>query len=208
MTPDELARNRSTARTMLSNLHKQFVELRSTAPGGPDEAASRLRIVGQDPEIFLELGKMWMDESLDKAAEAYQAAVAIAADLEGGAEDDAAVAAANGESANGVKAKKADLKAVKMSVNLGALYQLQGNVETAEGMYQDALARVTGDQSAEAERMRTVLAFNLGRACEEQGEIKGAGGWYRDVLKQHPEHMECESSFLLRPSLPGPETAL
>ena len=180
---------------MLSNLHKQFVELRSTAPGGPDEAASRLRIVGQDPEIFLELGKMWMDESLDKAAEAYQAAVAVAADLDGGADADLALELADANGGNGMngKARKADLKAVKMSMNLGALYQLQGNVETAEGMYQDALAKVTGDQSAEAERMRTVLAFNLGRACEEQGEMKGAGGWYRDVLKQHPEHMECES---------------
>lgn len=185
---------------MLTNLHKTFSDLRSGvgAPNGPDEAACRLRIVGQDPEIFLELGKMWMDESLEKAADAYEAAVAVAADLDG---PDASNGNANGAES---LSKKVDLRAVKMSTNLGALYQLQGNVETAERMYQDALSRVAGEQGAsdvekygkagaEAEKMRTVLAFNLGRAYEEQGDNASAGGWYRDVLKQHPEHMECTS---------------
>lgn len=205
MTPYELSRNRLTARTMLSNLHKTFVDLRSGvgAPTGPSEAASRLRIVGQDPEVFLELGKMWMDESLDKAGEAYEAAVAVAADLDievAAADSDLAGASGTG---NGTT-KKVDLRSLKMNNNLGALYQLQGNVETAERMYQDALSRIAGAGDAgeagdkygksagEAEKMRTVLAFNLGRAYEEQGDNASAGGWYRDVLKQHPEHMECE----------------
>lgn len=192
MTADELSRNRQTARTMLSGLQKQFVDLRTEV--SPDEANTRLRIVSQDPEIFLELGKMWMDESIDKAAEAYESAVAISSentDFEGEAEAEAEAKAEGKSNGNGIN-QKVDLRAVKMTSNLGALYQLQGNVETAERMYQDALSKVAGTQGDEAEKMKTVLAFNLGRAYEEQGDTAQASSWYRDVLRQHPEHMECE----------------
>jgi RNA polymerase-associated protein CTR9 len=170
MTPDELARNRSTARRMLTELHKQV----SSASSESDWA--KLRGVGTDVDIFLDLAKMWQDESIEVAVGAYQTAVSVGVDHEGDKDKDG----------------KVDMKAVKIGSNLGALYALQGNLEGAEARYQEALQKIAGESGGEAEMMRTVLAFNLGRAYEEEGEVVKASQWYRDVLRQHPEHMECE----------------
>lgn len=179
MSTEEIARNRATARTMLSDLHTQVASAKS------DEDYARLRGIGQDSDIFVELAKMWMEESLDKAVGAYQTAVKISTN-EGN--NEAGEDKENGEDA----AVPVDLKNVKMSANLGALYHLQGNYEDAEIRYQEALQKIAGKSGTEEEMMRTVLAFNLGRAYEEEGDIAKAGQWFRDVLRQHPEHMECE----------------
>ena len=79
-----------------------------------------------------------------------------------------------------------------MSGNLGALFQLQGNVGTAERIYQEALQKLATEDGKDAEVLKTVLAYNLARAYEEGGEVVKAAQWYRDVLRQHPEHLECE----------------
>jgi RNA polymerase-associated protein CTR9 len=149
---------------MLSEVHTLV------ANASTDEDWARLRGVGQDADIFLDLAKMWQDESLEKAIGAYQTAISIADDPE-----------------------NVDLRAIKMSSNLGALFELQGNVETAERMYQEAIQRLTGDTGKDAEVMRTILAFNLGRANEDGGDVVAASKWFRDVLRQHPEHTECKS---------------
>lgn len=164
MTPDELARNRSTARRMLTDLHNQVSNADS------DEEWAKLRGVGQDVDLFLDLAKMWQDESLEATVGALQTAVN-------------AVSEGDGE---------VDLKAIKVGSNLGVLYQLQGNPEAAELRYQEALQKISTEMGSEVEAIRVVLAFNLGRAYEEQGDVGKASTWYRDVLKNHPEHMECE----------------
>lgn len=169
MSPDELSRNRSSARRMLTDLHKQVSSAET------EEDWARLRGVGQDVDIFLDLAKMWQEESLETAVSAYQTAVTVSATTDEEEEQDV------------------DIRSIKIGSNLGALYQLQGSVESAETCYQDALQRISGEQGPDAETMRTILAYNLGRTYEEQGEVVKATQWYRDILRQHPEHMECES---------------
>lgn len=167
MKDDELAKNRSTARSMLTEVH-QFVATAST-----EADWARLRGVGEDADIFVDLAKLWQDDSLEKAVGAYQTAVSISSDdtEEGGPINE---------------------RAVRLSSNLGVLFQLQGNVETAERMYQDALQKLAAETGKDAEVLKTVLAYNLARAYEEGGEVVKASQWYRDVLRQHSEHMECE----------------
>lgn len=166
MKDDEIAKNRTTARNMLSELHT-LVSSAST-----DEDWAKLRGIGSDADIFVDLAKMWQEESLEKAIGAYQTAVTMTNDDE--------------------DASTVDHRAIKISSNLGALYQIQGNVETAERMYQEALSKVAEDNSSKAEVLKTVLAYNLARAYEAGGDVVKASQWYRDVLRQHPEHMECE----------------
>ena len=167
MREDELARNKATARDMLTELHAHVNSAVS------EEDRARLRGAEDDADIFLDLAKLWQNENLEIAIGAYQTAVSGVSD-----EDEGAV----------------DLRTVKMESNLGVLFQLQGNVETAERMYQEALTKVANEESKESEALRTVLAYNLGRACEEKGDREQATKWYRDVLRQHPEHMECKSA--------------
>ena len=166
MKDDEIAKNQLTARTMLTELHNLV------ASASTEEDFAKLRGVAQDADIFVDLARLWQDESLEKAIGAYQTAVSIASDE---SED-----------------KPVDYRAIRLSSNLGTLYQLQGNVETAERMYQEALSKVASEEGNDAETIKTILAYNLARAYEEEGDIPKATQWYRDVLRQHPEHMESK----------------
>lgn len=166
MKDDEIAKNRSTARTMLSELHNLV------ASASTEEDWAKLRGVGGDADIFVDLARLWQDESLEKTIGCYQTAVSITTDE-------------NGD-------KAVDHRSVKLASNLGALFQLQGNVETAERMYQEALAKVASEEGKDAETIKTILAYNLARAYEEEGDVVKASQWYRDVLRQHPEHMESK----------------
>lgn len=167
MGPAEIAKNRITARSMLTELHN--LVLNSSTP----TEKARLRAVADDVDLFVEISKLWQDESLEKTVSAYQTAVSLAT-----------TDTADGE-------PKVDLKSMKLSSNLGALYQLQGSVEEAETMYQEALSKLASLDDEAADTVKTTLAYNLGRAYEENGNEAAAGQWYRDVLKQHPEHLEC-----------------
>ncbi|KAK8870014.1 hypothetical protein IAR55_000584 [Kwoniella newhampshirensis] len=179
MPADELAKNRVTARNMLTELHN-LVALAET-----DEDWAKLRGVGTDADIFVELAKLWQGESLEKAIAAYQTALSIKSDEELAGDEPSQ------------ELQPPDLAAIRLSDNLGALFQLQGNVETAERMYQEALQKLASETGKDAEVLKTVLAYNLGRAYEEGGDNVKAAQWYRDVLRQHPEHMESKVRLAL-----------
>ena len=117
------------------------------------------------------------DDSLERTIASYQSAVSVNANDDEGEEYD----------------KPINLRAVRTASNLGAMYQLQPNIEIAQTMYQEALSKVASQEGKEAEVLKTVLAYNLGRTYEESGDLVRASQWFRDVLRQHPEHMECES---------------
>ena len=168
MKDDELARNRVAARTLLSDLQDLVVAATT------DEDWARLRGIGDDPDIFVDLARLWQEDSVEKAIGAYETAVSVAAEAENAS-------------------RPVDLRKIRMSSNLGALFQLQGNMDTAERVYQEALQKLASETSKEADILKTVLAYNLARAYEDDGEVVQAAQWYRDVLRQHPEHMECRS---------------
>jgi RNA polymerase-associated protein CTR9 len=177
MSPDELARNRATARQMLTGIH-QRVTTAST-----DQDWAELRNIPNDFDVFVQLADLWQGENLEKALGAYQTAVSVKTE-ETTTEESSQILEQ--------EQKPADLAAIKTSNNLGAVFQLQGSVETAERTFQEALQKLAVEKGKDAEVLKTVLAYNLGRAYEEGGEVVKAAQWYRDVLRQHPEHMECK----------------
>lgn len=185
MPADELARNRVTARNMLSGIQ----ELVSNADS--DEDWAKLRGIAADCDTFVELAKLWQEESVDKAINSYQTAISIKADIE---EEDVAATQ---------EAKPVDYSEIKLKANLAALYALQGHSENAEAMFQDALSKLTKESGPEADAMKTVLAYDLGRAFEQGGDIVNAQKWYRDVLNQHPEHMESKVRLAHLASIAG-----
>ncbi|WRT66885.1 uncharacterized protein IL334_003848 [Kwoniella shivajii] len=176
MSPDELSKNRITARNMLSEIHNLVASAES------DEDWAKLRGIGSDADIFVDLAKLWQDESLEKSISAYQTALSIKSDSELEESQDLS---------------PPDLRTIRMSDNLGVLFQLQGNVETAERTYQEALQKISSMDGKETEILKTVLAYNLGRAYEESGDNVKAAQWFRDVLRQHPEHMESKVRLAL-----------
>ena len=175
MKDAEIAKNKVTARNMLSELHNLV------ANASTEEDWAKLRGVGTDVDIFVDLAKLWQNDSVEKAIGAYQTAVSIAT------EGDGADAEGEGESA-----KPVDHRSIRLLNNLGSLFQLQGSIQTAERMYQEALSKVAQEEGQDAEVLKTILAYNLARAYEENGDVVKASQWYRDVLRQHPEHIESK----------------
>jgi RNA polymerase-associated protein CTR9 len=170
MPSDEIARNRKTARQMLTDVHAQVASADS-----PEEKA-KLGGVSHDVDIFLDLATLWHSEAIDKAIGAYQTASNIFRDASSDDEE-----------------KPLDVRQIRTSSNLGSLFLLQGNVDSAEREYQFALEKLANETGQDAEILKIDLAYNLARAYEENGDVVKASQWYRDVLRQHPEHMECES---------------
>jgi RNA polymerase-associated protein CTR9 len=156
---------------MLTDVHSQVVS------GNTDDDRAKVEGVSHDVDIFLDLATLWHTDAIDKAVGAYQTASNIFRD-----------SSANG----GSDSKELDARQIRTSSNLGSLFLLQGNVDSAEHEYQFALEKLADETGQTAEVLKTDLAYNLARAYEENGEVVKASQWYRDVLRQHPEHMECE----------------
>jgi len=171
MPTDEIARNRATARQLLTDVHAQVASAVSS------EEEAKLGGVSHDVDIFLDLATLWHNEAIDKAIGAYQTASNIFRD------------STDAES----ETRTLDVRQIRTSSNLGSLFLLQGNVDSAEREYQFALEKLANETGQDAEVLKIDLAYNLARAYEENGEVVKASQWYRDVLRQHPEHMECES---------------
>ncbi|WVN89020.1 uncharacterized protein L203_104236 [Cryptococcus depauperatus CBS 7841] len=183
MPHDEVVRNKQTARNMLKEVHNLVVNAET------EEDWARLRGIGSDVDVFVDLARLWQSESFDMAIESYQTALSTIADHD--LETDS------------IDPAPPSLKSIRLSNNLGALYHLQGNVETAEAMYQEALQKVAGQSGEEIEVLKTILAYNLGRAYEEGGDNVKAAQWYRDVLRQHPEHLESKARLAFIASSAG-----
>ncbi|GMK55590.1 hypothetical protein CspeluHIS016_0206460 [Cutaneotrichosporon spelunceum] len=180
MPADEAERNLKSARTMLGEVQN----LVSNAETEEDWA--KLRGVAYDADAFVELAKLWQEESIEKAITSYQTAIQIRAEAESDDGEDT-------QAESQVRHKSADYGTVRLSTNLASLYALQGESESAESMFLEALQRLTSATGKEADELKTVLAYDLGRACEQGGDIVKAQQWYRDVLGQHPEHMESKA---------------
>jgi RNA polymerase-associated protein CTR9 len=173
MPAEEMAKNLQTARALLTDVQKEYAAAKT------DADRVKLRGVVYDSDAFIELAKLWQDESLDKAITAYQTAITIKTEV-----------AAN-DKEEGVE-KPVDYAAVRLSTNLASLYAVQGNLELAERMFQEAIQAMGPENGKAADMLKTVIAYDLGRANEKSGDSIKAAQWYRDVLRQHPEHLESK----------------
>lgn len=180
MPADELARNRQNARTMLAGIQDAVSSAKT------EKEVAELRGVRYDTDAFIELAKLWQDESVDKAITSYQTAISIKSDPDSNSDNLLDTQTESQER------KPVDYANVRLSTNLAALYALQGETENAERMFQEALQTLASEDGKEADSLKTVLAFDLGRTSEQNGDAVKASQWYRDVLGQHPEHMDSK----------------
>ncbi|KAL7417075.1 hypothetical protein BDY24DRAFT_357824 [Mrakia frigida] len=135
----------------------------------PSSSNKSSRDVGEDPEMFVEMAKIWHGESLERAVKAYRSAARLS---EG-------------------------KPSAQLTNNLAALAQLDGDLGTAEGMYLEALETLEEEEGGEGggkakEAMKTTLLYNLGRALEGQGKTAEAKEAYGKVLAIHPEYSDAK----------------
>jgi RNA polymerase-associated protein CTR9 len=130
-----------------------------------------VRDVGNDPEFFVEMAKIWHGVSLEKSAKAYRSAVRTRREI-------------------------GEKESPQLVNNLAALAHLDGDFESAEGLYKEALASF-GEASIDGEEQvratKTTLLYNLGRAYEGRGKLDEARDSYREILSIHPEYADGSS---------------
>lgn len=137
-----------------------------------DASAGSLRDISDDPDLFIEMAKVWHGDSIEKAAKAYRSA--------------AEVRQSDGEA-----------KSPVLLNNLATLAYLDGDLQTAEMIYQEALTSSVGLEGREVDDMKTTVLYNLGRAYEGQGKLEEAKEAFKQILVIHPEYPDGSFCFPL-----------
>lgn len=163
MTNVELATNVKVARDILNQLHETYKSLRDKKT----ELAHRLRGIAEDPLIFVQLAKLWHKDNLERSIDAYRTAIEVHARQAG---------------------DERDLTAIRMNNNLATLYLLNGNVDGATQLYEQAIGTLGEVKSDEEQMLQTTLLYNLGRAYEGGDDLGRAAEAYRGLLSRHPEY--------------------
>ncbi|KAI8993957.1 RNA polymerase II-associated protein [Trametes punicea] len=127
---------------------------------------SSARKLGDDPEMFIEIAKLYQDESIDKMERAYKQALR------------------NSEASGKIEPRLVN--------NLGALQHMEGRLDEAQGLYETALTHAAGLETSEAEAMSTSILYNLARVYEDQGEEAKAREAYDKLLARHPEYVDAK----------------
>lgn len=132
--------------------------------GHSQPPSSSVRKLGEDPEMYIEIAKLYQDESHEKMEKAYRQALQ-----------------------NSEASGKTDPRLVN---NLGALRHLDGHLNEAQTFYETALTHAAGLDSSSAESMSTSILYNLARVYEDQGEEAKAREAYEKLLTRHPEYVD------------------
>ncbi|KAF8893448.1 RNA polymerase II-associated protein [Infundibulicybe gibba] len=76
--------------------------------------------------------------------------------------------------------------------NLGALQQLEGNLQDARSFYEKSLIGASGLGPESGESISTSILYNLARVYEEQGEEVMAKDAYEKLVSRHPEYVDAK----------------
>ncbi|KAL1945926.1 hypothetical protein VTO73DRAFT_1928 [Trametes versicolor] len=136
------------------------------ANGHTQPPSSSVRKLGDDSEMFIEIAKLYQDESHEKMTQAYKQALM-----------------------NNEVSGKTEPRLVN---NLGALQHLEGHLDEAQALYETALTQAAGLDSTTAEAMSTSILYNLARVYEDQGEEMKAKEAYEKLLTRHPEYVDAK----------------
>ncbi|CDO69163.1 hypothetical protein BN946_scf185042.g65 [Trametes cinnabarina] len=159
----------------------------STPVNGHSQAlTSSARKLGEDAEMFIEIAKLYQDESLETMERAYKQALR-----------------------NNEVSGKTEPRLVN---NLGALRHLEGHFDEARSLYETSLTHAAGLDSSAAEAMSTSILYNLARVYEDQGEEAKAKEAYDKLLARHPEYVDVnrhnDAHELLKQALSSHSTNL
>ncbi|KZO93784.1 TPR-like protein [Calocera viscosa TUFC12733] len=129
----------------------------------------------EEPELWVEIAKLWQTEDANKAREAYARAVELARDVT--------------DPEKGVDPKLLNALAVIRHIHGGET----GRAE-ARDLYQEALVVASkGGEDTTHEMVQTVTLYNLARCWETLGEQSQAQEAYEKLLSRHPEYVDAKA---------------
>ncbi|KAG6336638.1 hypothetical protein ID866_2445 [Astraeus odoratus] len=119
-----------------------------------------------DLDMQVEIARLWQEESTERTLRALREALRISE--------------INGE---------VDPRLLN---NLGALQHMEGNLETAQTMYETALTKAPSIGGDSGEAMSTSILYNLARVYEDNGDLVMAKEAYDKLLARHPEYVDAK----------------
>ncbi|EIW83541.1 RNA polymerase II-associated protein [Coniophora puteana RWD-64-598 SS2] len=135
--------------------------------------------VAGDVDMHAEIARLWQEEAPERTRKALRDALRVSE-----------VAAAVGG------AERVDPRLVN---NLAALAHMDGALEEAQRMYEDALIKASalaqqGDarEKQNGEAMATTMLYNLARVYEDSGDLERAKEAYDKLLARHPEYIDAK----------------
>lgn len=181
---------RAKAKVRYDEVLKLVAIAKDPAPKAEDAAiakSDRVRAVANDIEVYLEVAKLWADEtSGERSLNAYREAYQLA----------------EHELNDGPISTEVKNRLPKLLNNVGVLEFQRGEFHNALDKFQQALTQAVeslegGIPTLAQDAVLTPTTFNIGTAHEAIGEIEQAKASYEQVLKQHPEFVDAKARLAL-----------
>lgn len=134
---------------------------------------TRITSAANDPELFVEVGRLWNTKDPSKALKAYQSAVSVRTNLELPIPS-------------------------QLHNNIGCLLFNKKQTEQALDAFQEAAkAAISIQNEEEKDAVLTATAYNMAVVQETQDLSDEAEATYKRILSRHPEWVEGQVSRLL-----------
>ena len=160
----DVAQEKVKARELFDRVTKA-IDLDDARMNGHANGSSRTTsALNDDMEMHVEIARLWQEDNMERTTKAFR--------------DASRVSAASGQ---------VDPRLLN---NLGALQHMEGNLEEARTMYEEALTKATTLGADDGEAMSTSIVYNLARVYEDSGEHAMAKEAYDKLLSRHPEYVD------------------
>lgn len=191
----------SSERSKAKELYDQLVTLfqakagSSNTPGGLDPLGPRLQQLARDPDLYIEIARLWTGEDLSKALNAYRQSLSVRLDF-----------AENEETEQRGQLTHSEAKVPpQLLCNIGSLEYARQQFDSAQERFEEAirldLERQRAGESAsghsnEGDAVMMTLMYNLGIVMEARGQKEEAIQLYEQrLLARHPEFIEGVSFY-------------
>ncbi|KAI0786580.1 RNA polymerase II-associated protein [Abortiporus biennis] len=169
VSSSDQAQEKIRARELFDRVAKSLClpeDLHANLNGASTSLTSSNRRTAADPELHIEIARLWQDDNLEKVQRALQEALRLS--QAGGQVDP------------------------RLVNNIGVLHHLEGRFEQARAMYETAITDATGSEGDTKEGMSATMLYNLARVYEDQGETQMAKDAYEKLLLRHPEYVDAK----------------
>ncbi|PCH35997.1 RNA polymerase II-associated protein [Wolfiporia cocos MD-104 SS10] len=124
------------------------------------------RKIAEDMDMHAEIARLWQGENVERMERALKEALRI------------------NETTGRVDPR--------LTNNIGVLRYLEGNLDTARTLCENAITHAANADPEIAEGLSTTILYNLARTYEEQGEEDMAKQAYEKLLHRHPEYIDAK----------------
>ncbi|KII92703.1 hypothetical protein PLICRDRAFT_51061 [Plicaturopsis crispa FD-325 SS-3] len=170
VSSSDAAQERLRARELFERASKTLELEESTSRTNGHNGTQKLsrpsRSIGEDIDMLVEIARLWQGDDLARMGKYLQEALRIS------------------QSTGQVDPRLLN--------NLGALKHLDGRLDEAQAMYENALTSAASLGPEIGEGMSTSILYNLARVYEDHGEDVMAKEAYDKLLARHPEYVDAK----------------